>query len=132
MIGHENKFLVFLRLAVLIGFYCNGLFFSNSPFSSSFLFEMGHTMIGKQYRPRSDAAECHISEAKLKNIVFRVTGLKILDRAGTQKSQIFFKKNSGKKQTFFYAFWKAFCLSKCIKLYLFFSRKLEKNSRFHQ
>ena len=51
--------------------------------------------------------------------VLRVTGRKILVWVGTHN---FF---SGKKYNFMH-----FELSKCIKLY--FSRKLEKNSRFHQ
>ena len=47
--------------------------------------------------------------------VFLVTGLKILGRVGTH----FFL------EFFFYSFWKAKCLSKCIKLY-FFPENLKK------
>ena len=61
--------------------------------------------------------------------VSSVTDLKILGRVGT----LFFFKLFfflEKIQFNFMHFERQFCLSKCIKL--FFSRKTEKNSRFHQ
>ena len=108
----DNWLLTQCILDILCFCCCLLTFFQNNFFLK--LFQEHHHLVNrfvKVIRPNE------------KMCVFRVTGLKILGRVGPH---IFFFW----KKIEFYAFWKAFRLSKCIKFYFF--QKTWKNSRFHQ